>query len=64
MGDTGAQTSTPVEVLRVGAQGVEVKPVLPRGSQEVLGSLPEKEEREEEEESAGEASVDTGTSDR
>ncbi|XP_039097683.1 gametogenetin-binding protein 1-like isoform X2 [Hyaena hyaena] len=64
MGDTGAQTSTPVEVLRVGAQGVEVKPVLPRGSQEVLGSLPEKEEREEEEESAGEASGDTGTSDR
>ncbi|XP_028023477.1 gametogenetin-binding protein 1-like [Balaenoptera acutorostrata] len=61
LGDTGAQTPTAVEVLRVLAQGVEVKPVLPRGSQEVLGNLSELEEREEEEE---EAAGDTGTSDR
>ncbi|KAB0396947.1 hypothetical protein E2I00_010653, partial [Balaenoptera physalus] len=60
LGDTGAQTPTAVEVLRVLAQGVEVKPVLPRGSQEVLGNLSELEEREEEEE---EAAGDTGTSD-
>ncbi|XP_061052371.1 gametogenetin-binding protein 1-like [Eubalaena glacialis] len=61
LGDTGAQTPTTVEILRVLAQGVEVKPVLPRGSQEVLGNLSELEEREEEEE---EAAGDTGTSDR
>ncbi|XP_059793495.1 gametogenetin-binding protein 1-like [Balaenoptera ricei] len=61
LGDTGAQTPTAVEILRVLAQGVEVKPVLPRGSQEVLGNLSELEEREEEEE---EAAGDTGTSDR
>ncbi|TKC49541.1 hypothetical protein EI555_016473, partial [Monodon monoceros] len=48
LGDTGPQTPTPVEVLRVLAQGVEVKPVLPTGSQEVLGNLSELEEREEE----------------
>ncbi|XP_057555904.1 gametogenetin-binding protein 1-like [Hippopotamus amphibius kiboko] len=64
-GDTGAQTPTPVEVLRVVAQSVEVKPVLPRGRQEVLGNLSELEEREEEEEeAAGQASGDTGTSQR
>lgn len=61
LGDTGPQTPTPVEVLRVLAQGVEVKPVLPRGSQEVLGNLSELEEREEEQ---TEAAGDTGTSDR
>ncbi|XP_046957734.1 gametogenetin-binding protein 1-like isoform X2 [Lynx rufus] len=65
MGDTGAQTPTPTEVLRVGAQDVEVKPVLPRRSQEVLGNLSGKEETEEEkEEEVGEASGDTETSDR
>ncbi|XP_029800559.1 gametogenetin-binding protein 1-like [Suricata suricatta] len=65
VGDTRAQTPTPMEVLRVGAQDVEVKPVLPRGSQEVLGSLSEKEERQEaKEEPAWEASRDSGTSDR
>uniref|UniRef100_F6Q494 Gametogenetin-binding protein 1 n=1 Tax=Equus caballus TaxID=9796 RepID=F6Q494_HORSE len=50
-------------VLRVAAQGVEVKSVLPRGSQEVLDNLSEKEGREEEE-AAGEASGDPGTSSR
>ncbi|XP_004424317.1 PREDICTED: gametogenetin-binding protein 1-like [Ceratotherium simum simum] len=65
LGDTGTQTPTPREVLRVMAQGVEVKSVLPRGSQEVLDDLSEKEgSKEEEEEAAGEASRDTGTSDR
>ncbi|VFV18070.1 gametogenetin-binding protein [Lynx pardinus] len=65
MGHTGAQTPTPTEVLRVGAQGVEVKPVLPRRSQEVLGNLSGKEETEEEkDEEVGEASGDTETSDR
>ncbi|XP_019841030.2 gametogenetin-binding protein 1-like isoform X1 [Bos indicus] len=62
MGDPGAQTSPPAEVLRVVAQGVEVKPVLPRGSQEVLGHLSELEEREEA--ATGEASGNTGTSER
>ncbi|XP_024622114.1 LOW QUALITY PROTEIN: gametogenetin-binding protein 1-like [Neophocaena asiaeorientalis asiaeorientalis] len=60
LGDTGPQTPTPVEVL---AQGVEVKPVLPTGSQEVLGNLSELEEREENREQT-EAAGDTGTSDR
>uniref|UniRef100_A0A8C9CAM8 Gametogenetin-binding protein 1 n=1 Tax=Phocoena sinus TaxID=42100 RepID=A0A8C9CAM8_PHOSS len=50
LGDTGPQTPTPVEVL---AQGVEVKPVLPTGSQEVLGNLSELEEREEEQRTDG-----------
>ncbi|KAI5136511.1 Gametogenetin-Binding Protein 1-Like [Manis pentadactyla] len=62
LGDTGAQTPTPTEVLRVVAQGVEVEYILPRGSQEVLGNLFER--REDEEEAAGEASGDTGTSRR
>ncbi|TEA42304.1 hypothetical protein DBR06_SOUSAS1810071, partial [Sousa chinensis] len=61
LGNTGPQTPTPVEVLRVLAQGVEVKPVLPRGSQEVLGNLSELEEREEEQ---TEVAGVTGTSDR
>ena len=56
MGDPAA------EVLRVVARSVEVKPVLPRGSQEVLGHLSELEEREEA--ATGEASGDTGTSER
>ncbi|XDA86843.1 hypothetical protein R6Z07F_016550 [Ovis aries] len=59
MGDPGAQTCPPAEVM---AQGVEVKPVLPRGSQEVLGHLSELEEREEA--ATGEASGNTGTSER
>ncbi|XP_014701785.2 gametogenetin-binding protein 1-like isoform X1 [Equus asinus] len=63
LGDMGTQTPTPVEVLRVAAQGVEVKSFLPRGSQEVLDNLSEKEGREEEE-AAGEASGDPGTSSR
>ncbi|XP_068850151.1 gametogenetin-binding protein 1-like [Capricornis sumatraensis] len=58
MGDPGAQTCPPVEVLKVMAQGVEVKPLLPRGSQEVLGHLSELEKREEA------ASGNTGTSER
>ncbi|XP_027458956.1 gametogenetin-binding protein 1-like isoform X2 [Zalophus californianus] len=58
MGDVGAQTPTPMEVLRVGAQGGEVKPILSRGSQEVLGSPSEKEE------AVGEASGDMRISDR
>ena len=62
MGDPGAQTSPPAEVLRVVAQGIEVKPVLPRGSQEVLGHLSELEEREEA--ATGEASGNMGTSER
>uniref|UniRef100_A0A8C6G039 Gametogenetin-binding protein 1 n=1 Tax=Moschus moschiferus TaxID=68415 RepID=A0A8C6G039_MOSMO len=62
MGDRGAQTSPTAEVLRVMAQGVEVKPVLPRGSQEVLGHLSELEEKEEV--ATGEASGNTGTSER
>ncbi|KAI4552221.1 hypothetical protein MJT46_016872 [Ovis ammon polii x Ovis aries] len=57
MGDPGAQTCPPAEVM---AQGIEVKPVLPRGSQEVLGHLSELEEREEA--ATGEASGNTGTS--
>lgn len=64
MGDPGAQTPTPMEVLRVGAQGGEVKPILPRGSQEVLGNWSEKEEREEKEEAVREASGDTRIEDR
>lgn len=64
MGDTGAQTPTPKEVLRVAAQGGEVKPILSRGSQEVLGNVSKKEKREEKEEAVGEASGDTRTSDR
>lgn len=63
LGDTGAQTPTPTEVLRVVAQGVEVEYILPRGSQEVMGNLFERRE-DEEEEAAGEASGDTGTSRR
>ena len=62
MGDPGPQTSPAAEVLRVVARSVEVKPVLPRGSQEVLGHLSELEEREEA--ATGEASGDTGTSER
>lgn len=53
MGDTGAQIPTPVEVLRVGAQGGEVKPILSRGSQKMLGSPSEKKEREKKEGSRG-----------
>ena len=55
-----------VGVSGITAPGVEVESVLPRGSLEVLGNLSEKEDREEEEEeeAAGEASGDTGTSDR
>lgn len=64
MGDTGAQTPTPKEVLRVAAQGGEVKPILSRGSQEVLGNVSKKEKREEKEEAVGEVSRDTRTSDR
>uniref|UniRef100_G1L3G2 Gametogenetin-binding protein 1 n=2 Tax=Ailuropoda melanoleuca TaxID=9646 RepID=G1L3G2_AILME len=64
MGDPGAQTPTPMEVLRVGAQGGEVKPILLRGSQEVLGNWSEKEEREEKEDAVGEASRDTRIADR
>ncbi|XP_032705006.1 gametogenetin-binding protein 1-like isoform X3 [Lontra canadensis] len=63
MGDTGAQTPTPKEVLRVAVQGGEVKPILSRGSQEVLGNVSKKEKREEKE-AVGEASGDTRTSDR
>ncbi|XP_047590156.1 gametogenetin-binding protein 1-like isoform X1 [Lutra lutra] len=63
MGDTGAQNPTPKEVLRVAAQGGEVKPILSRGSQEVLGNVSKKEKREEKE-AVGEASGDTRTSDR
>ena len=62
MGDPGPQTSPAAEVLRVVARSVEVKPVLPRGSQEVLGHLSELEEREEV--ATGEASGNTGTSER
>ncbi|XP_040105027.1 LOW QUALITY PROTEIN: gametogenetin-binding protein 1-like [Oryx dammah] len=62
MGDPGAQTAPPAEVLRFMAQGVEVKPVLPMGSQEVLGHLSELEEKEEA--ATGEASGNTGTSER
>lgn len=47
------------------AQGVKVKSVLPRGSQEVLGNMSEKDKKgEEEEAAAGELSGDTGTSDK
>lgn len=63
MGDTGAQNPTPKEVLRVAAQGGEVKPILSRGSQEVLGNVSKKEKREEKE-AVEEASGDTRTSDR
>uniref|UniRef100_A0A8C0JQK9 Gametogenetin-binding protein 1 n=1 Tax=Canis lupus dingo TaxID=286419 RepID=A0A8C0JQK9_CANLU len=63
MGDTGAQIPTPMEVLRVGAQGREVKPILSRGSQKMLGSPSEKKEREKKEKAVGEASGDTRTSD-
>ncbi|KAM9738879.1 gametogenetin-binding protein 1-like isoform 1-T1 [Dama dama] len=62
MGAPGPQTSPAAKVLRVVAQSVEVKPVLPRGSQEVLGHLSELEEREEA--ATGEASGNTGTSER
>lgn len=64
MGDTGAQIPTPMEVLRVGAQGREVKPILSRGSQKMLGSPSEKKEREKKEKAVGEASGDTRTSDK
>lgn len=60
MGDMGGQTPTPVEVLKVVAQGVEMKSFGPRSSQEVS----EKEREEEEKEAARKASGDTGTSDR
>ncbi|XP_006860618.1 PREDICTED: gametogenetin-binding protein 1-like [Chrysochloris asiatica] len=49
MGDTWAQNLSPTEMLRELAQGKEVKSVLPRGSQAVLGSQSEKEEEEGEE---------------
>ncbi|XP_020737574.2 gametogenetin-binding protein 1-like isoform X1 [Odocoileus virginianus] len=62
MGDPGPQTPPAAEVLRVMTRSVEVKPVLPRGSQEVLGHLSELEEREEA--ATGEASGNTGTSER
>lgn len=46
-------------------QGVKVKSVLHRGSQEMLGNMSKKDEKEEEEEvAAGELSGDTRTSDR
>ncbi|XP_037698938.1 gametogenetin-binding protein 1-like [Choloepus didactylus] len=65
LGDLGAQTSTPIEVLQVVTQSRKVRSVLPRGGQEVLGNLSEKEEKEEEEEEAvGEASGDTGATGR
>ncbi|XP_076965850.1 gametogenetin-binding protein 1-like [Callospermophilus lateralis] len=61
MGDRGSQTTNPKEVLRLTAQCVEVKPFLPGRSLEVLGNMSEKKEnREEEEEPAGEASGDSG----
>lgn len=63
LGDAGAQTPTPVQVLRVVARGVEVRSDPRRGGQEALGSLSEMDEREEEE-VAGAALGDTGTSDR
>lgn len=53
LGGTRAQTTPSMKVLRLMAPGVEVKWVLPRGSQEVLGNLSEKAQREEEEEAAG-----------
>ncbi|XP_037376763.1 gametogenetin-binding protein 1-like [Talpa occidentalis] len=71
---------TPMKVLRVPAQGVEVKSVLPGESQQVLGNLSEEEreeaekegrkeeeqdgERDEDEETAGEVSGDVGAPDR
>ncbi|KAM9233354.1 gametogenetin-binding protein 1-like isoform 1-T1 [Dugong dugon] len=61
VGDVWDQTLTPTEILRVPPQGKEVRLVLPRGSQEVLGSLSEKEE---EKEAARQASRDTGASSR
>ncbi|XP_049726629.1 gametogenetin-binding protein 1-like [Elephas maximus indicus] len=64
VGDMWPQTLTPMEILQVLAQGKEVKSVLPRGSQEVLGSLSEKEEEEEKNEAARQASGDTGASGR
>uniref|UniRef100_A0A8C6AAT8 Gametogenetin-binding protein 1 n=1 Tax=Marmota marmota marmota TaxID=9994 RepID=A0A8C6AAT8_MARMA len=61
MGDMGSQTTNPKEVLRLTAQCVEVKPFLPGRSLEVLGNMSEKKEnREKEEEPAGEASGDSG----
>uniref|UniRef100_A0A671FNM2 Gametogenetin-binding protein 1 n=1 Tax=Rhinolophus ferrumequinum TaxID=59479 RepID=A0A671FNM2_RHIFE len=60
MGDMGAQIPTPMEVLKVVAQGVEMKSFGPRSSQEVS----EKEGEEEQKEAAGKASGDTGSSDR
>ncbi|XP_047413086.1 gametogenetin-binding protein 1-like [Sciurus carolinensis] len=57
MGDMGTQTTNPKGILRLTAQGVEVKSFLPRGSLEVPGNLSEKDEnRNKEAESAGEAS--------
>uniref|UniRef100_H0XDK4 Gametogenetin-binding protein 1 n=1 Tax=Otolemur garnettii TaxID=30611 RepID=H0XDK4_OTOGA len=53
-GDMGVSTPSSKEVLKVMAQGAEVKPVLPTESQKELGNLSEK--KEEEEEPAGEAS--------
>ncbi|XP_048661673.1 gametogenetin-binding protein 1-like [Marmota marmota marmota] len=65
MGDMGSQTTNPKEVLRLTAQCVEVKPFLPGRSLEVLGNMSEKKEnREKEEEPAGEASGDSGDLDR
>ncbi|ELW69530.1 Gametogenetin-binding protein 1 [Tupaia chinensis] len=62
MGDLETQTPNPKEVLRVPAQGREIKSVLPTGSQGVQGHL--SEEQKEEEEPAGEASGDAGTPER
>ncbi|XP_062043162.1 gametogenetin-binding protein 1-like [Lepus europaeus] len=58
MGDMGVHTPDPKEVLRVPAQAVEVKAVLPTGSQEVLGNP--SEEGRGKEQPAGEASRDRG----
>lgn len=53
LGGMRAQTTPSMKVLSLMAPGVEVKWVLPRGSQEVLDNLSEKAQREEEEEAAG-----------
>ncbi|EDL96873.1 gametogenetin-binding protein 1 [Rattus norvegicus] len=58
-GDTGSQTLTSKDVLKLRAQGVEVTSVPTRGTWEVLEHLPEK--KGEEGEPAGEVS---GASDR
>ncbi|ERE92004.1 gametogenetin-binding protein 1 isoform X2 [Cricetulus griseus] len=61
-GDTGSQTLTSKDALKLRSQGAEVSSVPTRETKEVLGHLSEKKGKEEE--PAGEASGASGDSDR